>query len=73
MVKCKCGKEFEGAQSLNAHYRWCLTHREGKPVASSPNKGKVSPFRGITLEDQVGKERNKSSLRKLERNYRSQD
>lgn len=29
--KCECGKEFEKAQSLNAHYTHCLIHRKGAP------------------------------------------
>jgi hypothetical protein len=49
--KCECGKEFESAQSLNAHYRWCLIHREGKPVIDTWQKGKPSAFKGKTASD----------------------
>jgi hypothetical protein len=31
MYTCECGKQFEKAQSLNAHYSHCLIHRKGKP------------------------------------------
>lgn len=51
--KCECGKEFDNAQSLNAHYRWCLIHREGKPVIDTWQKGKPSKSRGKSLEDIV--------------------
>ena len=53
MKVCECGREFELAQSLNAHYRWCLIHREGKEPIGSANKGKTSPQRGKKLEDIV--------------------
>lgn len=42
MYVCKCEKSFESSQSLVAHKRWCLIHREGKPVIrgeSAWNKG----------------------------------
>ena len=51
MYECKCGKTFKSSQSLNAHYRWCLVHRDGKEVKPTPNKGKVSPHKGKKLED----------------------
>ena len=34
MYKCECGREFEKAQSINAHYSHCLVHRNGKPEVS---------------------------------------
>ena len=34
---CECGRTFDNAQSLNAHYRWCLIHRNGKEVIPSRN------------------------------------
>jgi hypothetical protein len=34
---CECGKTFEKAQSLNAHYRHCLIHRNGEPVNRKTN------------------------------------
>lgn len=37
MYICKCEKTFETRQSLIAHKRWCLIHREGKPIKWEPN------------------------------------
>lgn len=51
--KCKCGKQFSSSQSLNAHYRHCIIHRNGKPPLPPPNKGKISPFNGKKLEEIV--------------------
>lgn len=34
MYRCECNREFEKAQSLNAHYSHCLIHRNGKPEVS---------------------------------------
>ena len=53
---CECGKVFEKAQSLNAHYRHCLIHREGKPTIPPGNKGKASPARGLSYEQWLGED-----------------
>ena len=57
MITCKCGKEFKSSQSLNAHTRWCLIYREGKPIIGPPNRGKVSPHKGLSYEEIVGQQR----------------
>lgn len=49
--RCECGANFENSQSLNAHYRHCLIHRNGKPVVPPGTKGKPSPHKGLKLED----------------------
>lgn len=49
-TKCKCGRYFNNHQSLNAHYRWCIIHRNGVLPPPSPNKNKPSPLKGKTLE-----------------------
>lgn len=33
--RCECQRVFEKAQSLNAHFRHCLVHRNGKPIIDS--------------------------------------
>lgn len=50
---CECNKIFESAQSLNAHYRWCLIHRNGTMPVPSHWKGISSPRRGKRLKDIV--------------------
>lgn len=55
--KCECEKQFNNAQSLNAHYRHCLIHRNGKIPIPPWQKGKPSKHRGKKLEDIVGKEK----------------
>lgn len=50
---CECERQFDNAQALNAHYRWCSVHRNGKQIVPSGFKGKTSPFRGMVLEDIV--------------------
>lgn len=38
--KCECGKQFEKANSLNAHYSHCVIHRKGKePVKDRKGGG----------------------------------
>lgn len=50
---CECGNQFNNAQSLNVHYRWCVIHRLGKLPSPSGRKGKVSPFKGKKIEEIV--------------------
>lgn len=45
MYKCECGREFEKAQSINAHYSRCKVHRGDKYVAR-----KDYPFRNLSAE-----------------------
>lgn len=71
-LKCKCGKEFDKAQSLNAHYRHCLIHREGLISIPPGNKGKPSKFRGMKIDDFVSdpeQMRRKLSVANIGRRY----
>lgn len=54
--KCECGREFENSQSLNAHYRWCIVHRNGK-LPKISNLGITLSTKGKTWEELYGKER----------------
>ena len=65
MFICKCNKEFSKAQSLNAHYRHCLIHRNGRPVIPPGNKGKISLIKGKSLEEQHGIEKANQIKQKL--------
>jgi len=47
---CECGREFDHPQSLNAHYRWCIIHRNGKPPVHN-NLGKTLSTRGKKYEE----------------------
>lgn len=46
MYICECGKNYEKAQSLNAHYSHCLVHRKDKP-AINRFKGKEGWSKGL--------------------------
>lgn len=48
---CKCGKTFESSQSMNAHWRHCLIHRNGNPSIPPGTKGKPSKHKGLKFED----------------------
>ena len=50
---CACSRIFNSALSLNAHVRWCLVHRQGRPIKGSGFKGKTSPHKNKKLEDIV--------------------
>ena len=40
LYRCECGKEFIKAQSLNAHFAFCLIHKKaiGKPAIIAESK-----------------------------------
>ena len=50
---CECGKSFEKSQSLNAHYRHCIVHRNGVLPVPPGTKNKPSKFKGKTLSEIV--------------------
>jgi hypothetical protein len=47
MYICKCGREFETPNSLNAHYSHCLIYREGKDPINR-FKGKENWNKGLS-------------------------
>lgn len=53
MYKCECGKTFDKANSLNAHYSHCIIHRKGKaPIDRFENVRSWST--GLTKETHPG-------------------
>jgi hypothetical protein len=53
LYECECGKQFEKSQGLNAHFSWCLIHRNGVlPInkRSQGNMGKGSWSKGLTKD-----------------------
>lgn len=56
MYTCNCGKQFNKAQSLNAHYSHCLIHRNGK-LPIDKFKDKRGWCKGKTYEEYLGKEK----------------
>ncbi len=58
MYKCECGKEFQKANSLNAHFCYCKIHRKGKPIKDKFGKSRNN-WKGKTYEEVMGEERAK--------------
>lgn len=58
MYTCECGRQFEKANSLNAHYCYCQIHRKGKP-AKDKLKGTRGWCKGKTYEEYLGTKRAK--------------
>jgi hypothetical protein len=53
-LKCECGRDFDNTQSLNAHYRWCLIHRDGKEINTLKGIKKSNGRAGKTYEEIYG-------------------
>lgn len=71
MFVCKCLREFEKSQSFNSHSRWCEVARGGADkVKRKTFNGRISPFRGKTLEQIHGKSRASSIKQKTSRSAR---
>jgi hypothetical protein len=52
MYNCECGRTFEKAQSLNAHFSHCLVHRKGKPDSRQfVREGKMAGWEKFSKED----------------------
>lgn len=54
LYRCECGKEFLNHQSLNAHFRHCLKHKEmtGQAlIIKHPQKGKMCGWDNFTDND----------------------
>lgn len=64
LYRCECGREFSNHQSLNAHFRHCLIHKEAtgqELTIKNPPKGQMCGWDKFTNEDkkafvQKGKE-----------------
>ena len=54
VYRCECGKEFSKSQSLNAHFRHCLLHKEAtgqELIIKTPPKGQMCGWNNFTNED----------------------
>ncbi len=55
MLTCKCSREFEKSQSLNAHQRWCSIVRGGSDnIKRKTSNGNVPKTKGKTFEEHFG-------------------
>jgi very-short-patch-repair endonuclease len=54
LYRCECGKEFSNHQSLNAHFRHCLIHKEAtgqELILKHQPKGKMCGWSKFTDDD----------------------
>lgn len=54
LYRCECGKEFSNSQSLNAHFRHCIIHKEAtgqELIIKNPPKGEMCGWNKFTDDD----------------------